>query len=384
MLVDDRRRRADVLGYNASTSVGPVGNLIAMTIRSAPSSDPAEHSLPGAYALHVLALARRWGVTAAQLLSEFGLDERGLEAPDSRVPIPLVSSIVQRARQLTNEPGLGILMGLETRVNTYGYLSFASMCAASLGECIELAIRFSPAITTAYCLRLNRAGEIAALVAEEECDVGEARDFMMLVLLIGLRSIGCALTGREPWRPIDVVMPEPAYYRRFAHLVPELRFGQPINQIVLLESDLELPLLTPDRAALRLAVEQCERSMQALGLGASLDQRVIQFILGHDKMPSLEEAASALGLSSRTLKRRLAESNVTFSNLVEKARRERALLLLRSPELSLDEVAERLGYSTTSNLVRAFRRWTGMTPAAYRRGVSGRLAIHLPIRRMHE
>jgi AraC-like DNA-binding protein len=218
-------------------------------------------------------------------------------------------------------------------------------------------------------------------VAEEQCDFGDIRDVIVLGLLIGMRMIGCALTGREPWRPIDVAMPEPPYYRRFAHQVPELRFEQPINQIVLLETDLELPLLTPDRAALRLAVEQCERSMQALGLGREIDQRIVRFILDRDDMPSFDNVATALRLSPRTLKRRLADSRVKFSDLVEKARRERALLLLRSPDLSLDDVAERLGYSTVSNLVRAFRRWTGMTPAAYRRGVAKRLSIHLPLSR---
>src|SRR5262249_2657096 len=162
------------------------------------------------------------------------------------------------------------------------------------------------------------------------------------------------------WRPIDVAMPEPPYYRRLAHLVPELRFDQPISQIVLLESDLELPLLTPDRAALRLALEPCDRTLQTFGVSAGTEQRPLNGVLQHDGRLSFDEAASALGVSPRTLKRRLAETGVTFSSLLEKARRERALLLLRSPDLSLDDIAERLGYSTVSNLVRAFRRWTGM------------------------
>jgi AraC-like DNA-binding protein len=72
---------------------------------------------------------------------------------------------------------------------------------------------------------------------------------------------------------------------------------------------------------------------------------------------------------------------LTFSELTQKARSERALLLLRSSELSLEDVAERLGYSTLSNFVRAFRKWTGVTPAAYRKRVSARLPVHLPVRR---
>ena len=365
----------------ASTDARSVANLRAMPSRSPTEADLSAIFLPGSYALQILAITRRWGVTPEELLRELGLDERELEVPDSRVPLTTIASLIRRARLLTGEAGLGILFGLQTRVTTYGYLTFAAMSAASLGECIDLAIRFSPFITTAYTLRLNRADGVAAFVAEENCDLEDIRDVILLGLLIGMRMIGCALTGREPWRPIDVAMPEPAYYRRFTHLVPELRFDQPINQIVLLESDLELPLLTPDRAALRLAVEQCEQSMQSLGLSAGIEQRTLRLILQNDGPLSFDKVAAALRVSPRTLKRRLGESGVTFSELVEKARRERALLLLRSPDLSLDDVAERLGYSTVSNLVRAFRRWTGMTPAAYRRGVNGRLSVHLPLRR---
>src|SRR5262249_11963297 len=149
----------------------------------------------------------------------------------------------------------------------------------------------------------------------------------------------------------------------------ELRFDQPVNQIALLDCDLELPLLTPDRAALRLAVEQCEHRKQVLGLSGRVEQQLLHWLLQYDGLPSFADAARAMGFSQRTLRGRLAGERVPFSGLLEKARRERALLLLRSGELSLDVVADRLGYSTVSNLVRAFRRWTGLTPTAYRRSM---------------
>src|SRR5262249_8007043 len=158
---------------------------------------------------------------------------------------------------------------------------------------------------------------------------------LLLGLLIGIRSIGCALTGREPWRPIDVAMPEPSYYRRFAHLVPELRFNQPINQIVLLESDLELPLLTPNRAALRLAAEEWEKGLREIGAEASIEQTTLQVMMRDDETLSFVQVAAALRVSPRTLRRRLASAGVTFSELAQKARCERALLLLRSSQHSL-------------------------------------------------
>jgi AraC-like DNA-binding protein len=349
-------------------------NLIPMSLRT-PHADPTEPFVPASTVLLLHKALRPWDVGLRDLLDGIALDEGALDAPGSLLSVRQSVAVVRRARELTNEPGLGIFIGLLTHPNTYGYLSLASQSAATLGETIDLTIRFAPALTTAFSFRLNRVGGIAGLVLEELCDLGDARDVYVLSILIGLRTIACELTGREPWRPIDVAMPEPAYYRRLSHFVPELRFNQPINQIVLLESDLEIPLRMPDRAALRLATEQCESALNMLGDDTSIEQRTLGVVMTEDGPLPFEQVAAALGMSTRTLKRRLAEAHVTFSELVEKARRERALLLLRSRSSPLDDIAERLGYSTVSNLGRAFRRWTGMTPAAYRRQVLGRVSI---------
>jgi AraC-like DNA-binding protein len=72
-------------------------------------------------------------------------------------------------------------------------------------------------------------------------------------------------------------------------------------------------------------------------------------------------------VSSRTLKRRLAEEGTTFKELADHARREEALRLVGGTELALEAVAERLGYSDLANFSRAFRRGVGATPGAYRR-----------------
>jgi AraC-like DNA-binding protein len=77
--------------------------------------------------------------------------------------------------------------------------------------------------------------------------------------------------------------------------------------------------------------------------------------------------AHALGLSSRTLRRRLEQEGVSYRDIVETALRERSERLLAETDLQVSEVAFRAGYTDVSNFTRAFRRWTGKTPKAYRR-----------------
>jgi AraC-like DNA-binding protein len=83
--------------------------------------------------------------------------------------------------------------------------------------------------------------------------------------------------------------------------------------------------------------------------------------------PELERIARRLGMGGRTLQRRLAERGLVWKTVVEDVRRELALQYLHEPTLPLSQVAFLLGYSELSAFYRAFRRWTGSTPAEYRR-----------------
>src|SRR5258708_1908914 len=87
------------------------------------TADPREHFMAGSYALHLLELTERWGVTSEEFFKGLGLRQLDLEAPESRLPISVLIELIRRARLLTGEPALGILFGLQTRTNFYGYLT---------------------------------------------------------------------------------------------------------------------------------------------------------------------------------------------------------------------------------------------------------------------
>jgi AraC-like DNA-binding protein len=146
-----------------------------------------------------------------------------------------------------------------------------------------------------------------------------------------------------------------------------MRFGQPVNRILFDVSRLELTYRMSDPVALNLAREQCERELNALGLDGRVEARVRRLVSRNKNgFPSLQQVASQLHKSPRTLKRQLAAEGHTFSSILDEERREAATLMLRSSDFSIEQVAERLGYSNVPNFSRAFRRWMGITPADYR------------------
>ncbi len=326
-----------------------------------------EPSVPAVQGLHLLELVQRWGVTPAALLRGIDLDERDLRDPSKKIGVSVLVPLVDRARALTGEPGLGIYFGLRMQVVSHGYLGFAAMTASTVGEAIDLAIRFAPMLTTAISLRTHRSGQSVAFILDEDADLGSARDAVLLALLVGIWRIGCTLTGRALDGHADLAMREPAYFERFRPVAPNVRFGQPHNQLVFDAAILDYPLATSDPAALQLAREQCELAIEMLGFDGRVVGRAraaIPKVGGGFR--SLDEVAAKLKMSTRTLKRKLATGGTAYSALLDHARLERAERLLASGRLSIDAIAETLGYSDTANFTRAFRRWTKTTPAAYR------------------
>jgi AraC-like DNA-binding protein len=323
----------------------------------------AVFDLPGAYIKDFVELTGRWQVRPEELLAGLPVTIDQLAEPTTRVPLRVCEAIVGRALQLTQEPALAVHVGLQMRVSSHGFLGFAAMTAGTVREAIELACRFVSTRTSAIGLALYVEGDTASVVIEERADLGSMRELAVIALIVGLWQIGQALTGK----PLDGVgecaFAEPAFLRNIAQ-ANRLAFDRPAHRLVFPAHELELRLVTADPVAMQLAREQCERELATL-VDAGLPSRV-RAALHARSDTDLTDLAAELRMSPRTLKRRLAEYGTTFSALRDDVRRQRALLLLDNRSLSVGEIATKLGYSELPNFTRAFRKWTGQTPLAYR------------------
>lgn len=327
-----------------------------------------EHTLP---AVHVLDLAdlvfSTWGIAKQVLLSGTGLTVEALEVDEARVPLSAVARVLARAKELTNESGLGFFLGMRMLVPAHGYLGFAVMTAPTARHALELAARYAPTRTSVLKIELVVEGAWATLYLDEMVELGELRDSLLVALVVGIWRIGEALTGQRLHGSADLMFEAPPYADRFENAALPVRFGQPRNAIRFEAQLLDLPLTMAHPTALKLAQEQCERALERLDRD-DLVMRVRSFIVNPEGgFRSLEEVASKLMVSTRTLKRKLKAEGSAFSEVLDAVQRERACELLLSEQLSMEEVAERSGYSDVSNFTRAFKRWTQQTPAAYRR-----------------
>jgi AraC-like DNA-binding protein len=325
-------------------------------------------SLPSTYLVHLVELTRRFGVDDDELLEELGLEVDDLTEATRRLEVPEVIRLVERARALTGEPGLGVYLGLAMRASWHGYLGFAVLTAKDIGDALKLAERFIATRTTALAFKLTVEGGVASVVLEEKADFGSARDVVVLALLIGLSTIGQALSGRELEGKIEVALPRPPWLERYAEnaRLDRVSFDAPVHRIVFDAKQLSTPFQLADASARKLAAAECEKELAALGFAGRLAVRVRELALRDGVVVDVEGVAKQLSMSSRTLKRRLAVEGTSYSELLEAERKAKAEHLLAHTKLSVKEIAAALGYADTAAFSHAFMRWTGKSPSDLR------------------
>src|ERR1019366_247144 len=222
-------------------------------------------TLPAVHALHLAEVVKSLGTPQNELFGPLGLDPEGLAVPGARIEVPAFAALVTRARKVTGNDAIGILLGLQMRASAHGYLGFAAMTASTLREALETATRFVPTRTNALGLSLHVGERTASLVIEERTDFSEARDAVLFALAVGIWQMGDALTGRQLEGSADFAFPRPAYTEKFANVGPVLRFAQPATQLVFDASALELPLTMADPVSRQLVYSELERSLEELG-----------------------------------------------------------------------------------------------------------------------
>lgn len=322
----------------------------------------------------ILETVARFGVTKEELLEGSTLTSEDLERTDKRVDYFAFSYLLNRALKLTHEPGLGFLLGMQMRVSTHGMLGYAAMVSGTLGQALELALRYTEIQTATVLLHSQQIGDQVILTIEQRLPDYPLGETVVTFLMVGFVKMAEMLTGKSIHGSATMTYSRPEYFDRYAHLLPgEVSFEQPKNTLIFPAKGLELPLMMADPVALRLSEEQCKRELQQLMNGRSFSQLVREILLNEmAAFGSLEDVAAQLHITPRTLQRYLTRESLTFNELIASLRKEKAQQLLAQNNLSIQEIAEALGYAEPTNFSRAFKTWTNESPRSYQQRMTAK------------
>lgn len=328
----------------------------------------------GAMIVHVAA-AR--GVDPAAMRAATGFDPaRGLD-PDARISLAEENLLWEEAARRTGDDAFGLHAAELLRPGAFDVLDYAVRTAPTLRASVERLARYNRLVHEVAEFSIRDREDVMRIehgfrgTGPSQCR--QSAEFTIASLVV----IGTQILG-EPLRPRAVefhhgasASPETAAeHRRVFGVAP--RFAMPMNALEIDRALSQRPLQV-DAALSRLVERHAESLLAALpprtASTADRVRRALSSALNEGDV-TLARVAAQLRMSERSLQRRLASEGESFDAIVDALRRELALRYLADPRIAVAEVAYLLGYSEPSPFHRAFKRWTGRTPAEARRAVA--------------
>jgi AraC-like DNA-binding protein len=326
-----------------------------------------------AYLTSIIDAAIALGAPALSLYEMLPGGRSGLNHPDERYSGELTAAILERSAELTGIDSIALRIGLAFRPATFLDIGYALAAASTIREALEINMRYQPLTQDVARTRLEVAGNEARIILDPAIADPEVMRRVTEAIFAGYASIGRWLVWDHA-RPVAAV--------QFRHRRPSeetcefyqtvfgdtVTFDAPADTLVIDASLVSRPLPNANPALVQLLTARLNARLAAFRAGSSLRMLVIAGL--HKQIrtgkPNLDDTAKLLGMSGRTLRRRLLAEELTYSDLLAAARKEAAEVYMHEEKMTLAEMAGLLGYSDQTAFMRAFKTWFGESPGAYR------------------
>ena len=304
---------------------------------------------------------------ARELLREAGIPTAVLDEPRARIAPEQFARLIRLLWERLDDEYLG-LGPLPSKRGTFAMMGHAIIHCRSLEKALQRGMLFYGLFPGAPRLHLQRDGDWACLQVETEAQRDPEHLLSESLLLIWHRLASWLIGQRIALEEIAFVYPEPAHGAEYDLLFPGTRrFCAERTGLRFHTRYLDMPLLQDERTLKRFLERSPADLLARPDGGDSLSSR-IRRLLGRDcaRWPDLDSVARQLHSSPQTLRRHLREEGTSFQDLKDQLRRDLAIYLLGRDEVSIQAIAEQLGFSEPSAFHRAFKKWTDLTPGAYR------------------
>jgi AraC-like DNA-binding protein len=318
----------------------------------------------------LIAACERLGLDTAALLHAAGISRETLDDPDARFEAAQVSALWTKAYELSGDPVLSLHAAEACPLGAYKVIHYIAANASTVGEAFRYSARYFPLINTAITLPIDESGDVITFDVEDQSGPrGVTRPYAEYCLSVFLLHVREATGVRFPLRRVEFVHRAPPDIREHERIFGcPVRFEAAHNRMSFDRAGWETPSTGAQPGVLEILTQHAELLLEKLPRGPDLVERTRQAIgerlRGGD--PSLESVARGLGMSERSLQRHLRELGYSYNALADEVRAATARLYLEQPDIAIAEVAYLLGFADQSTFNRAFKRWTGQTPARSR------------------
>lgn len=328
----------------------------------------------GRFILNMAHFAARQGADFDELIALSGYSEEELGKEATTVDDHIYNKVTEAAVASTNDAYFGLRLSQSQSISAAGLIAQISQTSETVKQALEYCCQFANLGCSALPMHLSEEKEHYKVglspnpIWAQQSDIA-FRHTVEGVIAFTLKEFH-SLT-HEQYHPIEIhfTWPAPTGLSLYNSVYQcPLVFNQKELAILLRKEHVEQQVITADYELLRILVAHAEEKTRKLDtdkrFSSLVKQSVIQLV--KPEFPKINKVALHLNVSPRTLQRKLKAEGQTYQSLTDELKKEFAIGYLKQPDLSISEIAYLLNYADNSTFTRSFKRWTGLSPQAYR------------------
>ena len=306
---------------------------------------------------------------AARVRQIIGLDLQALADPDLRVPASAHYRLWQHAEQITGDPAVGLHAGLVVDPERMGLVGHVFFNCDTLGEAVTQYVRLHSLINESVTLSFEQVGDEAILTWQPDEPDHYCRQDMDRTLAAVLSRTRHFIHPDIHAEWAEIAHARPSYADEYQTLLGgPVQFGCPCTRLAFDSRHLSHQIPRRNPYVYSAVLKQVNSILARLQPRRSFSRKVRRLIsrqMATDRIDA-DSLARQCHMSRQTLYRKLKREGLSFHELVEDIRKDKALRYVANDHYALGEIAFLLGFSELSAFSRAFKRWTGTAPAQYR------------------
>jgi AraC-like DNA-binding protein len=310
------------------------------------------------------------GVSRARLFGAARFDGALLDSPEASVPRTDVYRLCEHAIELTQDPALGLHWAERLSATTFNPISHLIAHSETLRQGFESLFKFHRLLSDQPSFHLSEQNEqVTVRYFSLSAERSAIQRFASEMLVTGVFRMIRSFSPHARVERVNFEYAAPEYHREYTRMFEHAEhFDQPFTGIVFDRALMDAVSPHKDRDVCEALRAIAERRILGVTQRAPFSLRVRERLVqqGPARRTDMSAVARSLGLSARSLRRRLAAEGKSYNAVVNEALAIIAKHFLRSKQLTIQEAAYEMGFADTSTFHRAFKRWTGMTPTEVR------------------
>ena len=327
-------------------------------------------AIPPIVVAGIIDFGNKQGLSAEHWIRGTGLSLQQIYQPQTLVSFRQTAIVIRRALRDFPDSALGLRLGAQTGLVSFGMLGFAMMSCPNLKQAFEVGIQHHQAAGSLMNVVAHSDPHETALELIERFKQPELLPFLCEEIFSSSFTLFKQINPNfSSLRRIELSYSSPSYAAEYETFFQcPIYFNQPANKLVFSSALLNESIATYSPVSLSTTLSACNQLVKPEVITQDMISSIQQLLLEHLPVRlSMLQVAEMLNVTERTLRRNLTELNTSFSTLRDSVLQHQARHLLTDTDLSIGNISAELGFSDIRDFRRAFQRWTGVSPSQFRK-----------------